>query len=107
MNAKLKIHPINMIIFGPPGVGKGSYTKMLKRDLNIKAFSSGDFFRQVLSKDEPKDEYMMEIEKNLHSGALINDDIMNQVILHQLHEAKHTGIILDGYPRTISQAKFL
>ena len=80
--SRLKVYPINMVIFGPPGVGKGSYTKMLRKDLNIKTFSSGDFFRNVLSKDQPKDSYMMEIENKIHSGGLVGDDIMNDVIVH-------------------------
>ena len=79
---KLKIYPINMVIFGPPGVGKGSYTKMLTKDLNIKAFSTGDFFRNILSADTPKDDYMKEIEKKMKSGDLVGDEIMNEVIIH-------------------------
>ena len=43
--ARLNKYPINMVLFGPPGVGKGSYCKMLSRDLKLAKFSSGDFFR--------------------------------------------------------------
>ena len=45
----LKIHPINIIVFGPPGVGKGSYCKLLSRDLNLKSLSSGELFRKTIS----------------------------------------------------------
>lgn len=42
---KLKTYPINIIVFGPPGSGKGSYCKLLSRDLKLKTFSTGDLFR--------------------------------------------------------------
>ena len=48
MASKLKRFPINIVLFGPPGVGKGVYCGMLEKDFNIKAFSTGEFSRIIL-----------------------------------------------------------
>jgi len=48
MAAKLKRFPINMVLFGPPGVGKGVYCHLLEKDLKLKAFSTGDYMRVIL-----------------------------------------------------------
>jgi hypothetical protein len=57
MATKLKKFPINMVLFGPPGVGKGVYCLMLERDLGIKAFSTGEFARILLSHKHTGTEY--------------------------------------------------
>lgn len=48
MTTKLKKAALSMVLFGPPGVGKGVYCKMLQRDLNIKTFSTGEFSRYLI-----------------------------------------------------------
>jgi adenylate kinase family enzyme len=48
MAAKLKRFPLNLVLFGPPGVGKGVYCNLLEQDLKLRAFSTGDYMRTVL-----------------------------------------------------------
>lgn len=52
LSHKLKIHPINMVLFGAPGVGKGSYCKLFAKDLGLTKFAVGDFFRDILSSNK-------------------------------------------------------
>ena len=110
MASRLKRFPINIVLFGPPGVGKGVYCNLLERDLGIKAFSTGDYSRHVLqSKEHPSftKEELIEIEKKVAQGELLSDDIVTRMIQPQLIEARKSGLMFDGFPRTLSQAKFL
>lgn len=95
---------LNLIIFGSPGAGKGTQAELIARDYNILHISSGKLLREVvLESGESKD-----ISKYLDQGHLVPDsiimDLMSQEIKKHL-EGK--GLILDGYPRTIAQAKSL
>jgi adenylate kinase len=90
-----------MVLFGPPGSGKGSYCKMFAKDLNLSAFSSGDFFRKRLSKSEHDDPKLKEIEEKITKGGLVEDDLVNEIVHKKLIEAQGKGVILDGYPRTL------
>jgi adenylate kinase len=81
--SRLKRFPINMVLFGPPGVGKGVYCKLLERDLGLKAFSTGDFMRQVLKeKNHPlfSKHDLEEIEKKVSRGDLLPDDVVNRIV---------------------------
>jgi adenylate kinase family enzyme len=51
MVSKLKRFPVSIVLFGPPGVGKGVYCALLEKDLGVKAFSTGDYARQVLKEN--------------------------------------------------------
>ena len=93
MAQKLKRFPINMVLFGPPGVGKGVYCSMLERDLKIKAFSTGEFSRILLhSKESPHNSFssseMIEIERKVTNGELLSDDTVNRIVRPQLVEAQ-------------------
>lgn len=109
MAAKLK--RFNMILFGPPGVGKGVYCGMLEKDLNLKAFSVGDSMREMFTNRHHQlfgRQEIDDIEKKVSAGELLSDEIVNKVIEPQIDEArKNPGIIFDGYPRTLGQAKYL
>jgi len=94
---------MNLIIFGPPGSGKGTYATRLEPKLNVVKISTGDIFREVAKQDT---EFGKKIADYLIRGELVPDDITIEVLKEKIKEVKD-GIILDGYPRTISQAEAL
>ena len=93
------------IFFGPPGSGKGTQAKLLSRYLNILHLSTGDILREKLNDG---DSLSIKLKEIMSSGNLVSDEILNQIIADKLiSEGCNNGFILDGYPRTISQSKFL
>ncbi|CDW85454.1 adenylate kinase [Stylonychia lemnae] len=101
-----------MILFGPPGVGKSVYCSMLEKDLGLKQFSTGEFSRFLRPANLEQNkmfnhEEVLDIESKVKNGELLNDEIINKIVKPRLIEAQSNGIILDGFPRTLNQAKFL
>ncbi len=94
----------NFIFFGPPGAGKGTQAKLLSKSLNIPHLSTGDILR---SKILQNDEKARDLNKILSKGQLVPDEILNEIVLDKLENEKKNGFILDGYPRTLDQSKFL
>ncbi len=95
---------MKLIIFGPPGAGKGTQAKLLAKDLNLKHISTGEIFREEL-----KNKTRLGIEsyeKYWGKGILVPDKITIDVLKKAIKNIKD-GFILDGYPRTIDQAKAL
>lgn len=96
---------MNIIMLGAPGTGKGTVAGMLKEKLNIPHISSGDIFRECITK---KDELGKELDGYLSSGGLVPDDLTIRIIEAKLAEPEmQEGAILDGFPRTIEQAEEL
>ncbi len=94
-----------LIIFGPPGAGKGTQAKLISDYLKVPQLSTGDILRNQLKKSDP---LSLELKKTLDSGQLVSDDILNNIIIKRINEKDCiNGFILDGYPRTMIQAKFL
>lgn len=95
----------NLIIFGPPGSGKGTYASRLQLKLGIPAIAIGDIFREMVKEKTPLSE---KIKKFMSNGELVSDDIVIEVLKERLGKGDcRKGFILDGYPRTIEQAKAL
>ena len=94
----------NLIFFGPPGAGKGTQAKIISDYLNISHLSTGDILRKKLL---DKDELASELKLIMSSGNLVSDDILNTIVSSRLKNENNNGFILDGYPRTIKQSKFL
>ena len=96
---------MNIIIFGPPGAGKGTQAKYLVKKLNSYQISTGDMLREEIKKDT---EIGKKIINNMNDGKFVDDQIVNQ-LLEQLifDEKKRNKLIFDGYPRTLNQAKNL
>ena len=91
-----------MVIFGPPGVGKGTLASILSKRYNIPHISTGDIFRNEISSGNS--ELIQYVEK----GLLVPDMVVNKVVEKALkQEICRNGFILDGYPRTTDQAEFL
>lgn len=93
---------MQLIIFGPPGVGKGTLSDMLSDKYKIPHISTGDIFRAEIKSGNS--ELIQYVEK----GLLVPDSVVNKVIEKGLkQDSLKNGFILDGYPRTTDQADFL
>ena len=96
---------MNIIIFGPPGAGKGTQAKNLVEKLNSFQVSTGDMLREEIKKDT---EIGKKIIKNMNDGKFVEDEIVNNLLEKIIFDSqKMNKLIFDGYPRTINQAKNL
>ena len=96
---------MNVIIFGPPGSGKGTYASRLQSRLGVHVIAMGDIFREILKQDTSLGR---KVKGYVEKGLLVPDDIVIDVLKQHLSQVpKQAGFILDGYPRTIEQAKAL
>jgi adenylate kinase len=94
-----------IILVGPPGSGKGTQAAQVSPVLGIPTISTGEMLRRECQTGSALGRAVQAI---LASGQLVSDDLMNQVISSRLREADcQHGFLLDGYPRTVSQARFL
>lgn len=100
------LKPDRRIIFlGAPGSGKGSQAPPLKRDLCVCHLATGDILREAVSEGT---EYGKRAKEAMDTGKLVSDDIVVGIIAENLSRADCAkGFILDGFPRTIEQAKSL
>ena len=96
---------MNIIIFGPPGAGKGTQAKYLVKTLNSIQISTGDMLREEIKKDT---EIGKRIINNMNDGKFVDDEIVNKLLEKIIFDPKKMNkLIFDGYPRTINQAKNL
>ncbi|WP_332065458.1 adenylate kinase [Bartonella sp. CB189] len=96
---------MRLVLLGPPGVGKGTQAKILTEEYGIAHLSTGDMLREVVTK---KTEFGIKVKAIMDSGALVHDDIVNQIVSDRINESDcSNGFVLDGYPRTVEQAKVL
>ncbi len=93
---------MNAIIFGAPGAGKGTYSSRLQAQLGLEVIAMGDIFRESLKKDT---ELGRKVKSYVEKGLLVPNDIAIDVLKQRLPKGK--GFLLDGYPRTVDQAKTL
>jgi len=95
---------MNIVIFGPPGSGKGTYASRLMKRLGIAHISTGDLVREEIRSQTLLGK---KIEKYSSSGTLVPDDIITDILKKRLSSELSKGFILEGYPRTVGQAKEL
>jgi len=96
---------MNLVIFGPPGAGKGTQSIMLVKEFNLIQLSTGDLLREEAKK---KSSFGTKIQDIMNSGALVPDDIINILLEKKVSTPEYFNkIIFDGYPRNIDQAKSL
>ena len=96
---------MNVIIFGPPGAGKGTQAQNLVKKFNLFQLSTGDLLRSEIKK---KTEIGKKIEQIIAQGDFVTDDIVNELLKKFITNYNYRNrIIFDGYPRNISQAKTL
>jgi adenylate kinase len=95
----------NLIIFGPPGAGKGTYASKLAAEFQIANIATGDIFRNEIKE---KTNLGRKIARFVEKGLLVPDEMVIEVLKKRISQpnSQH-GFILDGYPRTIEQAKAL
>ncbi|MGD0405866.1 MAG: nucleoside monophosphate kinase [Candidatus Bathyarchaeia archaeon] len=93
------------IIFGAPGSGKGTYASRLQAKLGVDVIAMGDIFRELMKQDS---ELGRKVKVYVEKGLLVPDGIVVEVLKQRLNKIpKGKGFILDGYPRTLEQAKIL
>ena len=96
---------MNLILFGPPGAGKGTQARYLVEKLNGFQISTGDMLREEIQKDT---EIGRKIINDMDDGKFVNDEIVNQLVQKNIFDPTNKNrLIFDGYPRSLSQAKNL
>ena len=96
---------MNIILFGPPGAGKGTQSKYLVNKLNAFQISTGDLLREEIKKNS---EIGKLITNDMKDGKFISDEIVNNLVENLVSDPKKkSNLIFDGYPRSLSQAKNL
>ena len=96
---------MNVIIFGPPGAGKGTQSQHIVKKFKLFQVSTGDLLRTEIKN---KTEIGKEIEEIISKGDFATDDIVNKIIKNVIFDPqKKDKLIFDGYPRSLSQAKNL
>ena len=96
---------MNIILFGPPGAGKGTQSKHLVNKLNNFQISTGDILRDEIEKNS---EIGKTIINDMNEGKFVSDEIVNKLIENYIYDPKKKDkLIFDGYPRSLSQAKNL
>ena len=96
---------MNVLIFGPPGAGKGTQAQNIVKKFNLYQVSTGDLLRNEIKN---KSEIGKEIEETISKGDFATDDLVNKIIKNIIFDPqKKDKLIFDGYPRSLSQAKNL
>ncbi|MEP6960779.1 MAG: nucleoside monophosphate kinase [Acidobacteriota bacterium] len=94
-----------LILFGSPGSGKGTQAKLLKERLGVAHISTGDMLRERVASG---DALGRRVESMMQAGGLVPDDAVNRMVEDRTAlDDSRNGFILDGYPRTVSQAVWL
>ena len=95
----------HIILLGPPGAGKGTFSSQVKEVLpNIIHVSTGDIFRENLKNETPLG---LKAKSYMDEGKLVPDEITNDMVKKSLDEISDKSWVLDGYPRNLNQAEFL
>lgn len=97
---------MNIILFGPPGSGKGTQSALLSEKYNLKHISTGDILRSEMEKGS---ELGISAKKYVGEGKLVPDDIIINMLMNEIKNSEklQKGVLLDGFPRTVAQAKAL
>ncbi|WP_025755389.1 adenylate kinase family protein [Mycoplasmopsis cricetuli] len=96
----------NLIFMGQPGVGKGTVANLITKLSSLKHISTGNIFREEIANQSPLGK---EVERIVTTGGYVPDEITNLIVKNAIEQlqSQNQNFILDGYPRTLKQAKFL
>ena len=96
---------LKLVLFGPPGAGKGTQAQLLKEQLQVEHISSGDLFRHHLSNGTELGELA---RGYMNRGVLVPDDVTIGMVMDRINQMADTdGFLLDGFPRNVNQAEAL
>ena len=96
---------MNIILFGPPGAGKGTQAKLIQSELHFPQLSTGDMFRYNIKNETPLG---LKVKSILDSGQLVSDEVVVELVEDALTKPEYaSGYVLDGFPRTVAQAEAL
>ena len=95
-----------IVMFGAPGVGKGTYSKLISREFAIPVFSMGDYFRDVIKNvdhEAKSSAFVPSLRDTLRAGRFVDDQTVLDVIKQQrdFHFKGERALLLDGVPRTV------
>jgi adenylate kinase len=92
---------LNIILFGPPGAGKGTQSQFLREKYNLTYISTGEILREEIAAES---ELGLQVKEIISQGNLVSDEIVAKIIEKKLSENMDSaGFLFDGYPRTVDQ----
>lgn len=95
---------MNILLFGPPGAGKGTQSALLIERMSMSHVSTGDMFRTHLKKQTPLG---LKAKQFMDAGNLVPDDVTIAMVKEEFKQLNEKSFILDGFPRTVPQAEAL
>jgi adenylate kinase len=95
---------MRLVIFGPPGAGKGTQAGLLENRRGLVQISTGDILRAAMKNDTPVGKKAKEYVEN---GELVPDEVVRTLAENAIEDQNHDDFVLDGYPRTQQQAEWL
>ncbi len=96
---------LNIILFGPPGAGKGTQSQFLREKYQLTYISTGEILREEIAAES---ELGLQVKGIISQGGLVSDEIVAAIIEKKISENLNSpGFLFDGYPRTVKQAEIL
>lgn len=95
---------MRLVIFGPPGAGKGTQARLLEERRGITQISTGDILREAMSEETPLGK---KAKSYIEAGELVPDKLVRKLAEQAIAEEEYDDFVLDGYPRTRQQAEWL
>jgi adenylate kinase len=98
------VSELNLLLFGPPGAGKGTHAARLREDFDLPYIATGDMLREHCEKGT---ELGNEAGKYMKAGDLVPDELVIEMIMEEIEDKGDDGFLLDGFPRSVGQADAL
>ena len=95
---------MNIVLLGPPGTGKGTVAQYIEKNYGYRQLSTGDLLREEVKKGS---DLGRKVEPIMKAGKLVDDKTVAEIVAGALRKGTGKGIVLDGFPRNLSQAKML